>query len=124
MAHFAQIENGIVTQVIVAEQDFINTLTGTWVQTSYNTRGGVHYASDSKTPDGKPQLRYNYAGMGCIYDQVADAFYNQQPYPSWVLNTISYIWEAPTPKPTDGIYVWNESITSWTKVDLPSKETN
>lgn len=115
MSHFAQVENGIVTQVIVAEQDFIDTLTGTWVQTSYNTRGGIHYNPDSKTPDGKPQLRYNYAGIGCIYDQEADAFYTQQPYPSWVLNTTTYLWEAPFPKPSNDFYIWDEETTSWIK---------
>jgi hypothetical protein len=123
MSHYAQVENGIVAQVIVAEQDHIDTLTGTWVQTSYNTRGGVHYGSDGQ-PDNGAQFRYNFAGIGSIYDSTADAFYNPQPYPSWTLSTTSYTWEAPTPMPIDGTYVWNETTTSWTKVDLPSQENN
>jgi len=120
MAHYAQIENGIVTQVIVAEQDFIDTITGTWVQTSYNTRGGVHCGTDGE-PDNGTQLRYNYAGIGYTYNLTADAFYAPQPFPSWILNTTSYLWEAPTPMPTNGIYVWNETTTSWIE---PTQENN
>ena len=123
MSHYAKVENGIVTQVIVAEQDHIDTLTGIWVQTSYNTMGGVHYGSDGQ-PDNGAQLRYNFAGIGSIYDSKNDAFYNPQPYPSWTLSTISYTWEAPTSMPTNGTYVWDEATTSWTKVDLPSQENN
>jgi hypothetical protein len=85
MSHYAKIENGIVQQVIVAEQDFINTQTGTWIQTSYNTRGNIH------TNGGTP-LRGNYAGIGHIYDSAHDVFYKPQPGPTWTLNTTTWLW--------------------------------
>lgn len=107
MAHYALIKDGVVVNVIVAEQDFIETQEGTWVQTSYNTHGGVH------TLGGTP-LRKNYAGIGYTYDAVRDAFYQPQPYPSWNLNETSCLWESPIAMPDDGQgYVWNETTTSW-----------
>jgi len=112
MSHFAQVENGIVTQVIVAEQDVIDSgLFGTgWVQTSYNTSGGVHL-------QGGTPLRKNYAGIGYIYDSTRDAFYPPQPFPSWTLNEETCLWISPTPYPTDGkLYTWNEETLSWTEV--------
>lgn len=115
MSHFAQLdENNIVTQVLVIEQDVIDTgLFGdpaSFVQTSYNTQGGVHLL-------GGTPLRKNYAGIGYTYDPQRDAFYAPQPYPSWTLNEDTCIWEAPTPRPNDGkIYIWDEATTSWTEV--------
>lgn len=111
MSHFAKVENGIVTQVIVAEQDVIDSgMFGTgWVQTSYNTLGGQH-------PEGRP-LRKNYAGIGFTYDSVRDAFIPPQPFPSWTLNEETCLWEAPTLYPTDGkLYTWNEETLSWVEV--------
>ena len=107
MAHFAKVENEIVTTVIVAEQDFIDAhCEGTWVQTSYNTRGGES--------DGGVALRKNYAGVGSTYDASRDAFYDQKPYPSWILNANSCIWEPPTEMPNnDNLYRWDEELTSW-----------
>jgi hypothetical protein len=111
MSHFAQVENGIVTQVIVAEQDVIDSgLFGTgWVQTSYNTVGGQH-------PEGRP-LRKNYAGIGYTYDATRDAFIPPQPFPSWLLNEDTCLWNAPIPMPEDGKrYFWDEPTTSWVEV--------
>lgn len=88
MSHYAKIENGIVTQVIVAEADVLHLFPGTWVQTSYNTRGNAH-------PNGTP-LRGNYAGIGYIYDQENDVFYTPQPTPEHTLNTTTWLWELPT----------------------------
>ena len=121
MAHFAHITSGIVDQVIVAEQDFIDSgLVGDaseWIQTSYNTRGNVHYAPDSNTPDGGVALRGNYAGIGYTYDAALDKFYAPQPYASWVLSPLTFLWEAPVPYPTDGkLYSWDEATTSWVEV--------
>ena len=114
MTHFAKIENDIVTQVIVAEQDFIDTQPGEWVQTSYNTRSGVHYAPDSNELDGGVALRKNYAGIGYTYDRQSDAFIPPQPYPSWTLDQFTCQWIPPTPPPDDGVtYVWDEATTSW-----------
>ena len=111
MAHYAKVSNGLVTQVIVAEPEFFDTFVdsspGEWIKTSYNTSGGVH--SDGGTP-----LRKNYAGVGYTYDSVRDAFIPPQPYPSWILNETSCIYEAPVPYPTDGLrYDWDEPTTSW-----------
>ena len=111
MSHFAKVVDGIVETVIVAEQDFIDTQEGTWVQTSYNTRGGVH--SNGETP-----LRKNYAGIGYVYDSGRDAFYIPQPFASWTLNEDTCLWEAPTAYPDDGkLYLWEEDTTSWVEVE-------
>jgi hypothetical protein len=115
MSHFAKVENGIVTQIIVAEQDVIDSgLFGQgWIQTSYNTRGGVHYGQDGN-PDGGIALRGNYAFIGGTYDAAHDVFYAEQPSPSWVLNQSTWEWEPPIPYPTDNYrYTWNESTVSW-----------
>ena len=117
MAHYAKVLDGKVINVIVAEADFFNTFiddtAGTWIQTSYNTRGGVHYEPNSHTPssDQSKALRKNYAGIGFTYDKVKDAFYEPQPYASWTLNSTTYYWEPPVTYPSDGkIYDWDESL--------------
>lgn len=112
MSHFAQLdENNIVTRVLVIEQDVIDTgLFGepsSFVQTSYNTKGGVH--SLGGTP-----LRKNYAGIGYIYDSQRDAFIPPQPFPSWTLNEDTCLWYAPTEMPTEGgPFIWDEETLSW-----------
>jgi hypothetical protein len=120
MAHYAKVENGIVTQVIVAEKEFINSgYVGEptdWVQTSYNTLGGIHYGQDGQ-PDNGIALRGNYAGIGFTYDSTNDVFYAPQPYPSWILNNTTWIWEAPVAYPTDGkVYTWDEAIQNWSEL--------
>ena len=111
MSHFAKVEDSVVTEVIVAEQDFIDTLDGTWIKTSYNTRHGSH-------PNGNP-LRKNFAGVGHIYDETRDAFYNRQPYPSWILNEDSCVWEAPVAMPDDGnMYEWDEATIIWKDISI------
>jgi len=119
MGHFAKVENGIVTQVIVAEQDVINTgmfgAPESWIQTSYNTYGGEHRLG------GEP-LRKNYAGMGYTYDVERDAFYAPQPYPSWVLSENTCLWRAPItqPDPVEGFfYSWDEETLSWKSNEIP-----
>jgi hypothetical protein len=115
MSHFAQIKNKIVQQVIVADQDFIDILPDKddWIQTSYNTRGGVYYG-----PDGGAPLRKNYAGIGYIYDETLDAFYGVQPYPSWILDTNTCLWQAPSPYPGDGnAYTWDEDSKNWKLIE-------
>ena len=173
MSHFAKIDDdNIVTEVIVAEQDFIDSgAVGdslSWIQTSYNTSGGVHHCGgieyvtepveavdavpytdkdilpdgkevgdvmipaveaveavyvegkspeDVGKPDGGVALRKNYAGIGHTYDATRDAFYAQQPYPSWTLNEDTCHWEAPVAHPFDGkVYYWDEDITNWVEV--------
>ena len=126
MAHYAKVRQGKVIKVIVAEADFfdnfIDDSPGTWIQTSYNTRGGVHYEPNSNTPseDQSKALRGNYAGPGYNYDKTLDAFYPAQPYNSWTLDTGSFLWEAPVAYPTGdatgsytGSYSWNEDQQNW-----------
>jgi len=111
MAHFVKLdETNHVIEKIVAEQEFIDTLDGTWIQTSYNTYGGVH--SDGGTP-----LRKNFAGVGNIYDADRDAFYESKPYPSWTLDGDTCLWEAPESLPDDDKdYMWNEETKKWVEV--------
>ena len=110
MAHYAKIENDVVQQVIVADEDFVRNLDGQWVQTSYNTRGGVH-------PENRP-LRKNFAGIGYTYDRQRDAFIPPKPFESWVLNEQTCLWDSPIPQPNDGKdYYWNELATSWNQID-------
>lgn len=123
MAHFAQIdENNVVTQVLVIDQETVNTGAfgdpNSFIQTSYNTRGGVHYGEDGRPDDGIP-LRKNYAGIGYIYDSQRDAFYTPQPYASWTLNEDTCYWEPPTQAPNDGkLYNWDEDTLSWVEAQL------
>ena len=111
MAHFAKVVDGVVTQVIVAEPEFFQTFVdsspGEWIQTSYNTIGGVHKL-------GGTPLRKNYAGIGFTYDRVKDAFIPPKPFASWVLNEDTCLWDAPVAMPQDGkIYFWDEATTNW-----------
>lgn len=124
MAHFAEIdETGTVLRVIVADQEFIDSgAVGdpkNWVQTSYNTRGGIHYNPETGLPseDQSKALRMNFAGPGGVYDAQRDVFYNRQPFPSWTLDETTYWWVPPTPMPTDdNMYRWDEATTSWVAI--------
>jgi len=123
MGHFAKVSNGIVTRVIVAEADFFNNFVddspGKWIQTSYNTRGGVHYQPNANEPsdDQSKALRKNYAGIGYTYDTTRDAFIPPQPFNSWTLNEDTCLWDSPVPYPEDGkLYKWNEEILNWEEV--------
>jgi hypothetical protein len=124
MGHFAKVTDGKVTQVIVAEPEFFQTFVdsspGQWLQTSYNTRGGVHYGQDGQ-PDGGVALRKNYAGVGYSYDAARDAFIPPQPFASWTLDEDTCLWNPPVAMPTDGKpYVWNEATQSWDEVVAPA----
>jgi hypothetical protein len=136
MSHFAKVIDGIVETVHVVEQDYIDTgalgESSNWIQTSYNTRGGVHYAPNSGEPDGGVALRKNYAGKGYTYDESRDAFIAPKPYPSWILDNDTCVWNPPTPEPEDSVrftpieerkfddpgkkYYWDEPSTSWQEV--------
>jgi hypothetical protein len=120
MGHFAKVVNGIVQQVIVAEPNFfdsfVDTSPGAWIQTSYNTRGNIHYGSDGEPDDGIA-LRGNYAGIGYTYDRENDVFYAPKPYNSWTLSEETWLWNPPIPYPDDGKgYVWNETDQTWQEV--------
>lgn len=130
MAHYALLdEENIVTQVIVGKNE-----DETWQdqpmdweayyggkRTSYNTRGGVYYdpTTNDPDPDQSKAFRKNFAGIGFSYDATRDAFIPPKPYPSWVLNEFSCLWEAPVPYPTDGgMYTWDEDSQSWVEVTV------
>ena len=124
MAHYAKVNYGIVEKVIVAESDFFKTFIdsspGNWIQTSYNTRGGIHYQPNSNIPseDQSKSLRKNYAGIGYTYDETRDAFIPPKPFNSWILNEDTCLWNAPVAIPTEVLeenqyYSWNESIINW-----------
>ena len=124
MAHFAKVQDGVVTQVIVAEPEFFDTFVdstpGEWIQTSYNTRGGVHYDPETQQPSSTQEkaLRKNYAGIGFTYDRDRDAFIPPQPFDSWLLDEGTCLWEAPVPYPTDGgMYRWDEETTTWIEIE-------
>ena len=124
MGHFAKVSNGIVTRVIVAEADFFNNFVddspGQWIQTSYNTRGGVHYKPNANEPseDQSKALRKNYAGIGYSYDSTKDAFIPPQPFNSWTLNEDSCLWDSPVAYQADGkMYKWNEEIVNWEVIE-------
>ena len=124
MTSFAKVKNGKVLTVIVADQEFVDQyedgIPGKWIQTSYNTKGNKHYNPDTGKEDSGTPLRYNFASKGGNYDRDADAFYAAQPYPSWSLNKKNYLWEPPTPLPTDPAgapYYWDEDSKSWKSGD-------
>ena len=126
MSHYAKVEDGVVTQVIVAEADHIDTLEGTWVKTSYNIRGGVYYdpatneaATDQSVINGdEARERKNYAGIGYVYN--GTGFHPPEPFPSWSLNSTSYVWEPPVAYPeSDGstLYSWDEDNRAWVEIE-------
>jgi hypothetical protein len=121
MAHWAKVIDGVVIDMLVADQSFIDSYDdgrpGKWIQTSYNTRGNRHYdpvtlADDS---DINPPLRGNYAGIGYSYDEINDVFYPKQPYESWhISEDTNWLWQPPTAMPKDGQpYQWDEDSRSW-----------
>jgi hypothetical protein len=116
-----------VVEVLAIEQSVVDE--GHWgdptmfIQTSYNTRGGIHYApsppNEPNTPDGGVALRANFAYIGCVYDLANDVFYAPQPYPSWTISAPTWIWQPPIPQPpyVKGYYwIWDESTLSWIQV--------
>ena len=125
MSHFAKLDkNNIVIFVTVGrdednEIEISNRTGDVYKQTSYNTRGGVHYNHETKepSPDQSKAFRKNYAGIGFSYDPIKDAFIPPRPFPSWVLDENTCLWEPPVSVPENGIkYVWNEEILNWEKM--------
>jgi hypothetical protein len=131
MSHFAKLdENNIVVFVTKGrtssdgKEAELTARTGdVYKQTSYNTRGGVHYTDGTPSADQSKALRKNYAGLGYTYDSERDAFIPPKPYNSWVLNEDTCLWDSPVPYPTDvgteenpKRYSWDEATTSWVEV--------
>jgi hypothetical protein len=129
MPHLAEVRDGIVQRVIVvqdrygdlsAEEWAAQTLGGTWVRTSYNTRAGVRTDGDVT----REPLRKNFAGRGYTYDAGRDAFLPPQPFDSWVLDEERGLWEAPVPMPDDGRdYDWDETRQRWERSDTGGGRT-
>lgn len=126
MAHYAIIdESNIVTYVHVGkdESDIVLDNNGNPInwedyykakRTSYNTIGGIHYVNGIPSQDQSKAFRKNYAGIGYYYDEIRDAFIPPKPYPSWILNEDTCLYESPIPYPNDGNnYIWNEEIVNW-----------
>jgi hypothetical protein len=128
MAHYALLTNNIVYQVIVgADEDYLisgdnpeksyaSIYNCIVKRTSYNTIGGIHLNPITNEPseDQTKAFRKNYAGIGYYYDEERDAFIPPKPFPSWILNEFSCLWESPIPYPNDGnIYEWNEDTQTW-----------
>lgn len=127
MAHFALLdENSIVTFVTVGRDEDdgkeaeLSARTGqVYKQTSYNTRGGVYYTPNTNEPDPDQSkaFRKNYAGLDYEYRSDIDGFVPPKPYPSWILNETTGLWDAPVPYPNDGKdYIWDEDTQSWVEV--------
>jgi hypothetical protein len=123
MAHYAKVLNNQVVDVIVADEtfmeNFVDNSPGEWVQTSYNTVGGVHYNEDlTPSNDQSKALRKNFAGVGYTYDSERDAFIPPKPYESWSLDEQSCLWKPPVPRPdNNSFYGWNEENQSWEEVN-------
>jgi len=122
MSHYAQLdENNVVVFVIHAksndkEDEFTESTGDVYRQTSYNTRGGVHYTDGVPSEDQSKALRFNYAGIGFTYDENRDAFIPPQPYASWVLDEATSLWVAPIAYPAEGVHVWDEETGDWVEV--------
>lgn len=126
MSHFAKLDSNNVVIFVTVGRDEDNgkeaeltARTGdVYKQTSYNTRGGVHYQADgTPSADQSKAFRKNYAGLGYTYDETRDAFIPQRPYPSWVLNEQTCLWDAPVAYPTDGgRYTWDEDAGAWVEM--------
>jgi len=127
MSHYSKVVNGVVERVIVAEAEFFNTFIdttpGQWIQTSYNTRGGVHYGQDGN-PDNGVALRANFAGPGFIYDSKNDVFYAPRPLDrngiscaSWTISAPTWLWTPPTPNPGNFVsHEWDEPTKTWVAI--------
>ncbi len=121
MSHFAKLDQNNVVVFVTRgrqeddgkEQELSERTGDRYVQTSYNTQGGVHLL-------GGVPFRKNYAGIGYIYDEQRDAFIPPKPFPSWVLNEDSCLWESSVPYPDDEqMYIWDEDTVAWVQINAP-----
>ena len=128
MGHYAKVKDGIVTEVIVAKWDYIQTRDDKdeWIKTSYNTIGGKHLEphQGGKLSDNQTKaLRWNFAGIGYHYDKDADAFYAPKPFDSWILDKGNWQWKAPKPMP-EGPCWWKEDTREWIAVTQEADLSN
>jgi hypothetical protein len=126
MAHFAKLnaENYVVFVTVARDEDehreveISQQIGEIYKRTSYNTYGGVHYTNGEISQDQSKAFRKNYAGIGYYYDSIRDAFIPPKPYPSWILNENTCLWESPMPYPNDGnTYQWNEETGNWEQIN-------
>jgi hypothetical protein len=123
MGNYAKVVDGIVTKIIVADSSFFDSFVddspGEWLQTSYNTKGGVYYKPNTTEPDADQTkaFRKNFAGIGFSYNKLLDAFIPPKPFPSWVLNDDTCLWIAPVAMPVDGMVYWDESLLNWVAIE-------
>lgn len=133
MAIWAKIdENNLVIQVTEVDDNsadgghqwLVDNFEGTWLETSYDTRGGVHYTNEEQSEDQSRALRFNYAGIGYAYDSTRNAFIPPAPYPSWVLDETTCLWGPPVPVPAEGSnpIEWDEDSVSWVEVPVDAVE--
>lgn len=125
MAHFARMKNNIVDFIVVGRdedennEDLLAHDGYIYKRTSYNTRGGIYYTNGIPSQDQSKSFRKNYAGIGYYYDPIRDAFIPPKPFPSWILNEDSCLWDSPVPYPNDGkMYTWNEDILNWQEINF------
>jgi hypothetical protein len=117
MAHFAKLDqNNVVTEVHVVNNIELLAADGSeseMMGVAFLIRWSGGYSNWKQTSyNGK--IRKNYAGVGYTYDSVRDAFIPPKPFPSWVLNEETCLWDAPVAMPDDGQrYYWDEATTSW-----------
>jgi len=119
MAHFARVIDSAVVKIHVVANEVITDDEGVEHEES-----GQAFLADlhGYQPEELIQCSYNanfrncYPGVGFTYNQALDAFIPPTPYPSWVLDEETCLWEAPVPMPEDGDYTWNESTQSWDAV--------
>lgn len=128
MGHYAKVKDGIVTEVIVAKYDYIQSREDKddWIKTSYNTRGGRHYESnigDTLSNNQAKALRWNFAGVGYHYDKDADAFYAPKPFESWILDKGTWQWKAPKIMPEGPCY-WKEDTKEWVEITQEADLSN
>lgn len=127
MSHYAKVVDGVVVDVIRADSDFIAQLPDSeaWIQTSYNSYGGARINPDTGEKVDNTHLRFNFAAIGGNYDSEADAFYASPEFDDWILNTDTYLWEPPIPKPEhseDEMYVWENG--AWVLVLWDGQQWN
>lgn len=135
MAHYALMtDDNRVAQVIVGRDEhelpeeidswesYYGELFGLrCLQTSYNTRNGIHYTDGEPSEDQSKAFRHNYASQGFVYNETLDVFVPPKPFPSWTLNPNDFRWEAPISYPNDGlVYSWDEASGDWVEVVEPS----
>ena len=127
MAHWAEVdERNFVLRVTVGDSEsdnqgyqwLVDNLGGSWVRTSYNTYGGIHYTDGEPSEDQTQAFRFNYAGIGFTYDADREAFIPPTPYPSWVLDEATCLWVAPIAYPAEGDHVWDEQAGDWVVADV------